>query len=54
MTEAKKLKIFPSVNGNNTSDCGEKDDDDSLMQWNFKMPIVEKPSKIYFRKWRNS
>ena len=40
------------MNGNNASDCDEKDDKYSLTQWKFKMPIVEKPSKMCFRKWK--
>ena len=29
------------MDGNNASDCGEKDDEHSLTQWKFKMLIVE-------------
>ena len=44
-------EIF-GINGNNTSACGEKDDEHSLMQWKFLIPKAEKPNRSCFRKWR--
>ena len=36
-----------------TTDCGERDEDQSILKWNFKMPKVYKPNRSYIRKWRN-
>ena len=40
------------MDGNRTYACEEKDDEQSLTQWKFKIPKMEKPNRSYFRKWR--
>ena len=36
------------IDRNRTSTCGEKDDDQRMMQWKFKIPNLVKPNKVFF------
>ena len=37
------------MNGHSTSVCGEKDDEQSLMKWKFKMPKAEKNNEKFLK-----